>query len=219
MSLRPLNLLRRAFAGLWWFVDVTRRTLLNLLFLLLVAAVLFAMAKRETPSLQDNTALVLALEGPLVEEMPGSVRDNAIARLGGESMHITRLRDVLAVLESAATDPQITRVVLMLDDFQGAGLASLREYLLVDPDTLAIVAANVPAAACASLAASPFSLSISPETDHQLTAPKKTTLAIDLPNSAAPCVKTATAAPIMATVCSNVMFSSCSPTAALAAGV
>ena len=103
MSLRPLNLLRRAFAGLWWFVDVTRRTLLNLLFLLLVAAVLFAMAKREAPTLQDNTALVLALEGPLVEEMPGSVRDNAIARLGGESMHITRLRDVLAVLESAAS--------------------------------------------------------------------------------------------------------------------
>ena len=127
MSLRPLNLLRRGLAGLWWLIDVTRRTLLNLLFLLLVAAVLFAMAKRETPSLQDNTALVLALEGPLVEEMPGSVRDNAIARLGGESMHITRLRDVLAVLESAATDPQITRVVLMLDDFQGAGLASLRE--------------------------------------------------------------------------------------------
>lgn len=127
MSLRPFKLLRRGLAGLWWFVDVTRRTFLNLLFLLLVAAVLFAMARRETPSLQDNTALVLALEGPLVEEMPGSVRDNAIARLGGESMHITRLRDVLAVLESAATDPQITRVVLMLDDFQGAGLASLRE--------------------------------------------------------------------------------------------
>ncbi len=127
MSLRPLNLLRRGLAGLWWVIDVTRRTLLNLLFLLLVAAVLFAMAKRETPTLQDNTALVLDLEGPLVEETPGSVRDNAIARLGGESMHITRLRDVLAVLESAATDPQITRVVLMLDDFQGAGLASLRE--------------------------------------------------------------------------------------------
>ncbi len=127
MSLRPLTLLRRGLAGLWWFVDVTRRTLLNVLFLLLVLVVLFAMAKRETPALLDHTALVLDLEGPLVEEMPGSVRDNAIARLGGESMHITRLRDVLAALESATTDPHITGVVLMLDNFQGAGLASLHE--------------------------------------------------------------------------------------------
>ena len=127
MPFRPFSLLRRGLAGLWWLVDVTRRTLLNLLFVLLVVLVVFAFASRETPALQDNTALVLALEGPLVEEMPGSVRDNAIARLGGESMHITRLRDVLAVLDAAEKDPQIARVVLMLDDFQGAGLASLRE--------------------------------------------------------------------------------------------
>lgn len=127
MPFRPFSLLRRGLAGLWWLVDVTRRTLLNLLFVLLVVLVVFAFARRETPALQDNTALVLALEGPLVEEMPGSVRDNAIARLGGESMRITRLRDVLAVLDAAEKDPQIARVVLMLDDFQGAGLASLRE--------------------------------------------------------------------------------------------
>ena len=127
MPFRPFSLLRRGFAGLWWLIDVTRRTLLNLLFVLLVALVLFAVARRETPTMQDNTALVLALEGPLVEEMPGSVRDNALARLSGESMHITRLRDVLAVLDAAEKDPQVVRVVLMLDDFQGAGLASLRE--------------------------------------------------------------------------------------------
>ena len=127
MPFRPFSLLRRGLAGLWWLVDVTRRTLLNLLFVLLVVLVVFAFASRETPALQDNTALVLALEGPLVEEMPGSVRDNALARLGGESMRITRLRDVLAVLDAAEKDPQIARVVLMLDDFQGAGLASLRE--------------------------------------------------------------------------------------------
>lgn len=55
------------------------------------------------------------------------MRDNALARLRGNSMQSTRLRDVLAALEAAATDPHITRVVLMLDEFQGAGLASLRD--------------------------------------------------------------------------------------------
>ncbi len=127
MSSRPLSLLRRGLAGVWWFVDATRRTLLNLLFLLLIVLLLFALFKREAPVQRDNTALVLALRGPLVEERPGSLRDNALAELQGDSRQSTRLRDVLAVLDAAAADPQITRVVLLLDDFQGAGLASLRD--------------------------------------------------------------------------------------------
>lgn len=127
MSQRPLSLLRRGLAGVWWFVDAARRTVLNLLFLLLIVLVLVAIFKREAPVLQDHTALVLDLKGPLVEEQSGGVRDNALAQLRGNSMQSTRLRDVIAVLEAAATDPKITRVVLILDDFQGAGLASLRD--------------------------------------------------------------------------------------------
>ncbi len=38
-----------------------------------------------------------------------------------------QLRDVLDVLDAAAKDPQITQALLVLDDFQGAGLATLRE--------------------------------------------------------------------------------------------
>ena len=107
MSLRPLNLLRRGLAGLWWFIDATRRALLNVLFLVLIALLLLAVFRRETPTLQDNTALVLALQGPLVEEMPGSVRDNALARLGGDTLKITRLRDVLAALDASTTAAQV----------------------------------------------------------------------------------------------------------------
>lgn len=127
MSLRPLSLLRRGLGAVWWFVDAARRTVLNLLFLALIALLLFALVRREAPVLLDNTALVLDLKGPLVEEQSGGVRDNALAQLRGNSIQSTRLRDVLAVLEAAATDPKITRVVLILDDFQGAGLASLRD--------------------------------------------------------------------------------------------
>ncbi|MDO9315987.1 MAG: signal peptide peptidase SppA [Burkholderiaceae bacterium] len=127
MSLRPLSLLRRGLAGVWWFIDAARRTALNLLFLLLIALLLVALFRRESPVMQDNTALVLDLKGPLVEELSGGVRDNALAQLRGNTIQSTRLRDVLAVLEAAATDPQISRVVLILDDFQGGGLASLRD--------------------------------------------------------------------------------------------
>ncbi|MFX5957102.1 hypothetical protein ABTF01_22150, partial [Acinetobacter baumannii] len=39
----------------------------------------------------------------------------------------TQLRDVLAVLDQAAKDPQISTVVLLLDELNSAGLVSLRE--------------------------------------------------------------------------------------------
>ncbi|MBY0469046.1 MAG: signal peptide peptidase SppA, partial [Burkholderiaceae bacterium] len=68
MSMRPFALLRRGLGALWWFIDATRRTLLNLLFLALIVLIGVALFKREVPVLQDNTALVLDLQGPLVEE-------------------------------------------------------------------------------------------------------------------------------------------------------
>ena len=63
--------LRRGVGALWWFIDATRRTLLNLLFLGLIVLIAVAVFKREVPVLQDNTALVLDLPGPLVEEQSG----------------------------------------------------------------------------------------------------------------------------------------------------
>ena len=127
MSMRPFSWLRKGFGALWWFVDATRRTLLNLLFLALLVFIAVALVRREAPVLQDNTALVLDLQGPLVEEQSGGVRDNALAQLQGNGVQSTRMRDVLAVLAAAETDPHIGRVVLVLDEFQGAGLAALRE--------------------------------------------------------------------------------------------
>jgi len=68
----------------------------------------------------------LQLRGPLVEQHSGSWRDAALWRARGGDDQV-QLRDLLAVLDAAAKDPQITHALLLLDDFQGAGLASLRE--------------------------------------------------------------------------------------------
>ncbi len=38
-----------------------------------------------------------------------------------------QLRDIITVLDAAAKDPKIERVLLQLDQFPGAGLSSLRE--------------------------------------------------------------------------------------------
>jgi protease IV len=124
-----LTHLRRAAAWLWWLLDTTRRTLLNLVFLLLLAALVwfFVRSGAAAQPLADKTALVLALRGPIHEQFSGGLRDNALKQARGEPVSQTRLRDVLAALEAAAADPAIARTVLVLDDFAGAGLPTLRE--------------------------------------------------------------------------------------------
>ncbi|MBT9524211.1 MAG: signal peptide peptidase SppA [Rhizobacter sp.] len=118
---------RRWFGRLWWLIDATRRTLFNLVFLLIVVVVIVALVTSGPAKLEDNTALVLNLRGPLVEQHPAGLRDAALAQLGGDTPRSTQLRDVLTVLDAAAKDPKITRAVLVLDEFKGGGLAGLRE--------------------------------------------------------------------------------------------
>ena len=127
MSTSIFARLGRGLKGLWWFLDATRRGLLNLLLLVLLVALAWALLKPGAPALKPRTALVLDLAGPVVEQRTGSARDSALQQLQGEENHQTRLRDVLAVLDAAAKDPQIGHALLMLDGFAGAGLPTLRE--------------------------------------------------------------------------------------------
>lgn len=125
----PFKAVWAALLWLWRALDATRRALLNLLLLVLLLALGFALlAGRGGPAvLQDNTALVLSLKGPIREQYAGSVRDSALQQLRGEDTQQLRLRDVLAVIDAARDDPAITRAVLVLDDFAGAGPATLHE--------------------------------------------------------------------------------------------
>jgi protease-4 len=127
MPERP-GLLRRFFGGLWWLLDFTRRLFVNVLFLAFVIVLLIAwFASDKPPRLAADTALVLNLQGDLVEEYTFDPREAAFAEALGKQRLETRLRDVLAALDNAARDSQITRVVLVLDEMGNAGLATLRE--------------------------------------------------------------------------------------------
>lgn len=127
MPARP-GFLRRFFGGLWWLLDFTRRLVLNVLFLAIVAVLLIAwFSSDKPPRLAADTALVLNLQGDLVEEYTIGPREAAVAEALGEKRFETRLRDVLAAIDSAAKDSQITRAVLVLDEMGSAGQATLRE--------------------------------------------------------------------------------------------
>lgn len=115
------------FAGLWWLVDGSRRLVLNLLFIAIVAGLLFAWLGGGPPKLRDKTVLVLDLQGPIVEQFSGSTRDAALAQLQGQVRRETRLRDVLTALDAAARDERIASVLLLTDELAGGGLAAQRE--------------------------------------------------------------------------------------------
>lgn len=127
MSATRPGLLRRFFGSLWSVLDAIRRLVLNLLFLLIVAALVFVWFVDRRPRLADDTALVLALEGRIVEQYTGSRAEAALAEAIGEAKRETQLRDILDALDAAAADPKITRVLLLTDDLDGAGFAALRE--------------------------------------------------------------------------------------------
>lgn len=125
------SFLRTAGRGLrtaWRWLDATRRALLNLLLLLLLGALLWALLRPGTPALQDKTALVLNISGTVVEQRSAiSLREQALGQAQGQDSEQTRLRDVLAVLDAAAKDPKISHALLMLDGMSGAGMVTLRE--------------------------------------------------------------------------------------------
>ncbi len=119
--------IRRSFSLIWRTVDATRRALFNLIFLIIIVALVVGMLASGPKKLEDKTALLLDLKGQLVEQNSSSVRDTLLAEAKGDAKKTTQLRDVLQVLDAAAKDPKINSAVLLLDDLQGAGLPMLRE--------------------------------------------------------------------------------------------
>jgi len=113
---------------LWWLVDASRRAVFNLLFLAIVVIALVAWFKSGPPPLAEKTALVLDLQGSIAEQKSGNLRLSALNGLrGNDTPQKVQLRDVRDVLAAAAADPKIERAVLVLDDLDNAGTASLHE--------------------------------------------------------------------------------------------
>jgi protease IV len=127
MAARP-GFIRRFFGGLWRALNFMRMLVFNLLFVAILALLVFAWVSIDGPGiLAPDTALVLNLQGDIVEEYTIGPREAALAEALGEERFETRLRDILSVIDAAAKDLQITRAVLVLDDMGSAGTATLRE--------------------------------------------------------------------------------------------
>jgi protease-4 len=117
----------RFFSFIWRFIDGTRRAVMNLIFILIVVILVIGFTAG-SKRIEDKTVLVLDLKGSLVEQTTGNVREALSSQLqGGETRQDVQLRDILQVLDAAATDPKIGGIVLLTDDFDGAGIAMMRD--------------------------------------------------------------------------------------------
>jgi protease IV len=118
---------RRFFRTLWRLVDASRRVVLNLVFLFILGLIVVALIKTGPAPIADKTALVLRLDGTISEQKTGTLRSSALDQVRGEAVQKILLRDVIAVLETAAADPKISGLVIILDEMRPTGFSTLRE--------------------------------------------------------------------------------------------
>jgi protease-4 len=118
---------RRFFRGAWRVVDISRRVVLNLLFLIILIAVIVLFARSGPLPLAEKTALVLRIDGSIAEQKSGNLRSTALEQVRGEAVQKVQLRDVLNALDAAAEDPKISSLVVVLDEMRPTGFSTLRE--------------------------------------------------------------------------------------------
>lgn len=126
MSKENPGVIRRLFRGLWNALNFTRRLVFNLIFLLLLIGFAVAVFGGRA-TLAPRTTLVFDPKGAVVEQYSSNPADRALAGMTGTDSKEVQLRDVLRVIDAAANDPRIERLVLIPDDIERAGLSTLRE--------------------------------------------------------------------------------------------
>ncbi len=120
------------FYGVWTLIRVTNHlALLAMLVFLFIFFVIglaaTAGSKAAVQPLQEKTALVLDMEGTLVEQYSTDPISRAFEQATGDGKTEIQLRDLLTVLKAAKTDKKIDRILLRTDGLNVSGFAALRD--------------------------------------------------------------------------------------------
>jgi protease-4 len=121
-----MRAIRRILHWIWAGLDGLRK-ILHLILLLLIFALIGTLFSRPIPLVPDKAALVVAPQGPLVEQFSGDPLERAIADTLRHTEPETRLRDVLDAIEAAKKDDRISSIYLDLGGLDGGGTAKLQE--------------------------------------------------------------------------------------------
>lgn len=121
------NPIARILKGSWAAVDATRRAVVNLLFLTIVVVLLVVIFSDNKPKIADSTALVIAPEGQLVEQLTAKTLEQVLDEVRGLATPETLLKDVIDAIDAARDDKRIQVLVLNLSSFSGARLTKLQD--------------------------------------------------------------------------------------------
>jgi protease-4 len=117
---------RSFFSGLWRALDGLRRGL-HLILMLVIFGVLFGVLRGSVPSVPSKAALVIAPEGPLVEQLSGDPRMRALDEALGNEREEALLWDLIDSIRAAASDKRIQVLVLDLDKLESGTQPALAE--------------------------------------------------------------------------------------------
>ena len=120
------------FYGIWTLIRVTNHLALLAIFaffffIFFIGLMASAGNNGGVKALQEKTALVLKLDGVLVEQFSTDPITRAFEQATGDGQAEIQLRDVLKVLKHAKTDDKIDRIVLQTEGMSVSGFAALRD--------------------------------------------------------------------------------------------
>ncbi len=117
---------RSFFSGLWRALDGLRKVL-HLIVLLVIFGIIIGVMRASVPLVPSKAALVIAPEGPLVEQLAGNPRQRALDEALGNQKEQALLWDLMDAIHAAAGDKRIQVLALDLDKLEDASQPSLAE--------------------------------------------------------------------------------------------
>jgi protease IV len=114
------------FGFIWRGLDGLRKVL-HLIVLLVLFLLIGAAISPNIPIIPAKTALVLAPQGAIVEQLAGDPFERAMAEAYGQNRPETLLRDLIDAVDTARDDKRIELMVLDLSNLAGGGIAKMDE--------------------------------------------------------------------------------------------
>ena len=116
----------RFLRWIWHGLDGLRKVL-HLVLLLVIFGSLWGVFSRSIPLVPERAALVIAPQGPLVEQLSGDPLERAVAESLRQQPAETLLRDVVEAIRSAGGDERISALYLDLAGLAGGSVPKLQE--------------------------------------------------------------------------------------------
>jgi protease-4 len=112
---------------LWRGIDLLRRVVLNIVFLIILIFGLNLLLRDTRPDVPDSTALVVAPRGNIVEQLRPVGLINGAKKMVGLGETETLLKNLLDAIDMAKDDKRVKALLLDLNGMGGAGLTKLQD--------------------------------------------------------------------------------------------